>query len=106
MGGREGAVALHVANGAAIGAEGNATIAAIAEVIKKDNVKAGLTGFTDRTGDVAKNEELAKGRALAVRDALKAAGVPEASIEMRPPMFVEAGAGGSDAEARRVEISR
>jgi len=55
---------------------------------------------------VAKNEELAKSRALAVRDALKAAGVPEASMEMRPPMFVETGAGGGDAEARRVEITR
>lgn len=91
---------------AGIGADSSATIAAIAEAIRKDNLKVGLTGYTDRTGDVAKNEELAKGRALAVRDALKAAGVPEASMEMRPPMFVEAGAGGSDAEARRVEITR
>jgi hypothetical protein len=41
-----------------------------------------------------------------VRDALKAAGVSEASIEMRPPLFVEQGAGGNDAEARRVEISK
>ena len=65
-----------------------------------------LTGYTDKTGDVAKNEELAKSRATAVRDALKAAGVAEASIEMKAPMFVEVGAGGSDAEARRVEISK
>lgn len=91
---------------AAIGADGSASVAAIAEAIRKDNLKVGITGYTDRTGDVAKNEELAKGRALAVRDALKAAGVPEANMEMRPPMFVEAGAGGSDAEARRVEITR
>jgi outer membrane protein OmpA-like peptidoglycan-associated protein len=65
-----------------------------------------LTGYTDKTGDVAKNEELAKSRASAVRDALKAAGVAEASVEMKPPMFVEVGAGGSDAEARRVEINK
>jgi tripartite-type tricarboxylate transporter receptor subunit TctC len=53
------------------------------------------------------NEELAKNRVFAVVDALKAAGVPEASTQMHPPMFVEAGAGGgTDAEARRVDISR
>ena len=91
---------------ATIGADGNAKLAAIAEAIKKDNLKVGITGYTDKTGDVAKNEELAKSRALTVRDALKAAGVAEASMEMRPPMFVEVGAGGSDAEARRVDVSR
>ena len=53
-----------------------------------------------------KNEELAKSRATAVSDVLEAAGVPAASIEMRPPMFVEGGAAGGDAEARRVEISK
>ena len=41
-----------------------------------------------------------------MRDSLKGAGVSEASIEMRAPMFVEAGSGSSDAEARRVEISK
>jgi len=91
---------------AAVSADGGKTIAAAAEAIKKDNLKVALTGYTDKTGDVAKNEELAKSRATAVRDALKAAGVAEASIEMKAPMFVEVGAGGSDAEARRVEISK
>ena len=32
-----------------------------------------LSGFTDASGDPAKNEELAKQRAFAVRDALKTA---------------------------------
>jgi outer membrane protein OmpA-like peptidoglycan-associated protein len=91
---------------AAIGAEGSKTIAAVADLIKKDGLKVTLTGYTDKTGDVAKNEELAKGRAAAVGDALKAAGVAEASVEMKPPMFVETGAGGSDAEARRVDINK
>jgi len=90
----------------AIGADGSKTVGAAAEMIKKDGLKVALTGYTDKTGDVAKNEELAKSRATAVRDALKAAGVAEADIEMKPPMFVEIGAGGSDAEARRVEINK
>ena len=91
---------------AAVGADGSKTIAAVADMIKKDNLKVTITGYTDKTGDVAKNEELAKNRAAAVRDALKAAGVAEANVEMKPPLFVETGAGGSDAEARRVEISK
>ena len=33
------------------------------------------------------------------------AGVLEAAKEMNPPLLVEVGAGGRDAEARRVEIS-
>jgi outer membrane protein OmpA-like peptidoglycan-associated protein len=91
---------------AAIGADGSKTIGAAADMIKKDGLKVAVTGYTDKTGDVAKNEELAKSRAAAVRDALKAAGVAETSVEMKPPMFVEIGAGGSDAEARRVEINK
>ena len=75
-----------------------------ADAIKKDNLKVAVTGYTDKTGDSAKNEELAKNRAGAVRDALKAAGVPETNIEMKPPLFVETGAAAGSPEARRVEI--
>jgi outer membrane protein OmpA-like peptidoglycan-associated protein len=91
---------------AAIGADSSKTIGAAADMIKKHGLTVALTGYTDKAGDVAKNEELAKSRAAAVRDALKAAGVAEASVEMKPPMFVEVGAGGTDAEARRVEINK
>jgi outer membrane protein OmpA-like peptidoglycan-associated protein len=62
-----------------------------------------LAGFHDPTGDRAANEELAKNRAMAVRDALVAAGVPEARIEMSKP--VETTGDGSLAQARRVEVS-
>jgi outer membrane protein OmpA-like peptidoglycan-associated protein len=91
---------------AVVGADGAKAIAAAADAAKKDGLKVAITGYTDKTGDTAKNEELAKARAKAVRDALVAAGVAEAGIEMRAPLFVEVGAGGSDAEARRVEISK
>jgi hypothetical protein len=91
---------------ATIGADGSKTLGAAADMIKKEGLKVAVTGYTDKTGDVAKNEELAKSRAAAVTDALKSAGVAEASIEMKPPMFVEIGAAGGDAEARRVEINK
>jgi outer membrane protein OmpA-like peptidoglycan-associated protein len=93
---------------AAVTADGGKAITAALDEIKKDaGAKIAITGYTDKTGDQKANEELAKNRAKAVRDALTAAGVPLANIEMRPPTFVEAGAAaGGDAEARRVEITK
>jgi K(+)-stimulated pyrophosphate-energized sodium pump len=79
--------------------------AALADVVK--GVVAGkkvvVSGFTDSTGDPAKNEDLAKQRATAVGDALKAAGVPADNIEMKKPEAVTGT--GNNAEARRVEVA-
>jgi hypothetical protein len=91
---------------ATVGPDGTSMINAAADAIKKDNLKVTVTGYTDKTGDTAKNEELAKNRAAAVRDALKAAGVPESNVDMKPPLFVEVGVATDSAEARRVEISK
>lgn len=94
---------------AAVSADGAKAIAAALDEIKKDaGAKIAITGYTDKTGDPKANEELAKNRAKAVRDALTAGGAPLANIEMRPPTFVEVGASATagDAEARRVEISK
>ena len=65
--------------------------------------KAVISGFHDATGSASKNAELAKQRAVAVRDALKAAGVAEQQIELKKPEQMTAS--GSDAEARRVEVT-
>lgn len=91
---------------ASVGPDSAKLIVAAADVIKKDGLKVAITGYTDKAGDTAKNEELAKSRALAVRDALTAAGVPVGNLDMKTPLFVEIGGTTSDAEARRVEISR
>jgi K(+)-stimulated pyrophosphate-energized sodium pump len=68
----------------------------------KSGGKTLISGFHDASGDPAQNAELAKQRAIAVRDALKAAGVPEDRIELKKPEQVNAG---DAAEARRVEVS-
>ena len=60
-------------------------------------------GFVDSTGSAAVNEELAKKRAQAVRDALQAGGVSADRIDLRKPQAITAGQG-SDREARRVDI--
>lgn len=69
----------------------------------KAGKKLVISGFHDTTGDPAKNAELAKQRAFAVRDALKGAGVDEASLELKKPEEA-AGGEGANAEARRVEV--
>jgi len=62
-----------------------------------------VSGYHDASGDAAANAELAKRRALAVRDALVAGGISEQRIELAKPV-VTAG-GGDDAHARRVEVT-
>ena len=81
---------------------------ALADVVKqaKEGASSGrkllVSGFHDATGNAAQNAELAKQRAIAVRDALKAAGVAESQVELKKP---EETLAGSNAEARRVEVS-
>ncbi len=90
-------------------ASGKADLAGGALVALGDAIaaaKAGkqlvLSGFHDATGDPAFNAELAKQRALAVRDALVGAGVAESSMELKKPE--QTTGTGNDAEARRVEV--
>ncbi len=44
-----------------------------------------LSGFHDATGNAAMNAELARKRAMSVRDALVGAGVAESSLELKKP---------------------
>lgn len=61
-----------------------------------------ISGFHDASGDAARNAELAKQRAFAVRDLLAAKGVAGERIKLSKPAET---LGGSDAkEARRVEL--
>lgn len=78
---------------------------ALADVVKRapSGRKLVISGFHDATGDPAKNAALARQRAEAVRDALKAAGASQEQIELKKPE--QMAGSGSDAEARRVEIS-
>jgi K(+)-stimulated pyrophosphate-energized sodium pump len=78
-----------------------ASIAKLAAAAKASPGKLVISGFHDATGDPATNAELAKQRAFAVRDALKAAGVAEDRIELKKPEQINAG---NAADARRVEV--
>jgi K(+)-stimulated pyrophosphate-energized sodium pump len=78
--------------------------AALVDVVKgvAEGKKAVISGYTDSSGDPDKNAELAKQRAFAVRDALKAVGIAEDKIELKKPE--QATAGGDGAASRRVEV--
>jgi K(+)-stimulated pyrophosphate-energized sodium pump len=98
-----GVVKFYFATASATLADGAAL--ALGDVVKGvgDGKRAVISGFHDSTGDPAKNEELAKQRAFAVRDALKALGVAEDKVELKKPEVLTGS--GSNAEARRVEVS-
>jgi outer membrane protein OmpA-like peptidoglycan-associated protein len=88
----------------ALAADAAATLAPVLEALKAGaDRRVAISGFHDRTGNAEVNAELAKQRAMAVRDALVAAGVAEARIELRRPVQTEGD--GTDREARRVEVS-
>ena len=98
-----GVVTFYFASGKAELATG--AEAALADVAKgvAAGKKAVVSGYTDSTGDAAKNEELAKQRAMAVGAVLKTAGVPDDKVELKKPETLT-GSGGN-AEARRVEVA-
>jgi outer membrane protein OmpA-like peptidoglycan-associated protein len=90
-------------------ASGKADLAAGANQALADAVKAVaagktlvVSGFHDASGDAAINAELAKQRAVAVRDALKALGVAEDKVALKKPE--QSLAEGPANEARRVEV--
>ncbi|MCC7547794.1 MAG: sodium-translocating pyrophosphatase [Burkholderiales bacterium] len=85
-------------------ADAAAQLAGMVEAVNANpEARLRISGYTDASGDPASNEELAKSRAFAVRDALLGAGVAEERIEMQKPEAITGS--GSDAEARRVEVT-
>jgi outer membrane protein OmpA-like peptidoglycan-associated protein len=99
-------VRLHFETGSvALSSENQKIIAAVAQRMKETpGLKVDVSGFADKTGNPEQNLELAKQRAMAVRDALKSAGIAEDRLNLAKPEQVILGAG-QDAEGRRVEIS-
>jgi outer membrane protein OmpA-like peptidoglycan-associated protein len=97
-----GIVKFYFASGKSALAAGGAE--ALGQVVKEvaAGKRAVVSGFHDATGSAELNAELAKLRALAVRDALQSLGVAGDKIELKKPEQLQAT--GSNAEARRVEV--
>ena len=62
-----------------------------------------ISGFHDASGDAQMNHDLAKQRAIAVRDALVGAGVARERLQLRKPASTDGGSA-DDPQARRVEV--
>ena len=98
-----GVVKFYFASGKSALAAGGAQ--ALGQVVKEvaDGKRVVVSGFHDATGSAAANAELAKQRALAVRNALQSLGVAGDKIELKKPEQLQVV--GSNAEARRVEVA-
>jgi len=95
---------VHFATGkAALDAEAVRLLKGFAPAMKAGANPIDVMGFADRTGEYAANVELAKRRAIAVREALLAEGIAPERIRLKAPQDVTGP--GSEREARRVEIS-
>jgi outer membrane protein OmpA-like peptidoglycan-associated protein len=80
------------------------SLATLGHQITQDNTHVDITGYTDPTGNHSTNVELAKHRAVAVRNALESAGVSASAINMKPPADIT-GSGTAD-DARRVDVTQ
>jgi len=96
---------LYFATGsAAIGADGEVALGAIRGAAAAAPARRlVISGFHDASGDPAFNHDLAKQRAIAVREALVAQGVDRARVALRKPESTTGG-GVDDPQGRRVEV--
>ena len=80
-------------------------MSALIEALKTNpGVAVSISGYHSASGDLAQNQELAKNRAMAVRDSLKSAGVADERFRLQKPVSAEANLSGEDPNARRVEV--
>jgi membrane fusion protein (multidrug efflux system) len=79
------------------------TVRSVAASMMGIGTAVNLTGYADRTGKQTANLDLAKLRAVAVRNALVGAGIQSQRIRLKPP--IEVTGAGSDDKARRVDIT-
>jgi outer membrane protein OmpA-like peptidoglycan-associated protein len=97
-----GVVKFYFASGKAdLAAGADAALKQVAQAVAQGHSVV-VSGYHDATGSAALNAELAKKRALAVRDALQAQGIPADRITLEKP--TEATGGANAVEARRVEV--
>lgn len=77
----------------------------LAALAAQTEAKATISGFHSASGTLAVNQELAKNRAFAVRDALVSGGVTQERVVLEKPQQTEANIAGEDPVARRVEVT-
>ncbi len=100
------AVVFFAVGSSALPAEAGKNLDALIAALKADPAtKVSISGYHSAAGDLPQNQELAKQRAFAVRDAIKAAGIAEDRVMLQKPQSAEANLAGEDPKARRVEVA-
>ncbi len=87
------------------GEQAKGLVQLVATMTAQPATKVTISGYHSAAGDLASNQELAKNRALSVRDSLAAAGIPASRVVLDKPLQAEANVSGEDPVARRVEAT-
>jgi photosynthetic reaction center cytochrome c subunit len=86
--------------------EGRKALAPLIDALKADpGAKVTVSGYHSAAGTLAQNQDLAKRRAFAVRDAFRSAGIADDRVALEKPQSAEANLAGEDPKARRVEVA-
>ena len=102
----EGAIFYFAVGSAALAGDAATGVAALAEKMKASpDAKVTISGYHSAAGTLDQNQELAKQRAMAVRDALQTAGIADDRVVLEKPQQTEANVAGEDPKARRVEVA-
>ena len=100
------AVLLFAVGSPALPADAAKNLEPLIAALKADPAaKLTISGYHSAAGNLQQNQELAKQRAFAVRDALKAAGIADDRVVLEKPQSAEANLAGEDPKARRVEVA-
>jgi photosynthetic reaction center cytochrome c subunit len=77
----------------------------IATLVSKPAAKVSISGYHSASGELAANQQLAKERAVKVRDSIVSAGIASTRVVLDKPLQAEANLAGEDPAARRVEVT-
>lgn len=106
VGTAEGATLFFAVGSATLPADAAPSLATLVAALNAHpEAKVTISGYHSAAGELANNQELAKQRAFAVRDALKSAGIDEGRVVLEKPVSAEANLSGESPQARRVEVA-
>ena len=94
-----------VGSSALSGPDQQALAPLVAALAAQPQAKVTISGFHSASGSLAQNQQLAKERAVAVRNAFAAAGIAADRVVLEKPQVAEANLSGEDPKARRVELA-
>jgi photosynthetic reaction center cytochrome c subunit len=106
MASAEGTVLFFAVGSAALPGDAVQSLAVLAKALQADPAaKVTISGYHSASGTLAANQELAKQRAFAVRDAITGAGIASDRVLLEKPQSAGANVSGEDPNARRVVVA-